>query len=89
MEKAKVSTETSPQNGIEEAPFDGHLTLLEGIKNVGFVNNNAIMNLDARLNTAVNNRENSELEVPLKTVNSNEEGLGIQEHFEEKDNEFD
>lgn len=89
MEKAKLSTEGSPRNGIEDAAFDGHLMLLEGIKNVGFVNNSTTVNLEARLSTAVNNSEKSEPEVPLQTVNSNEEGLGIQNHFEEKNDEFD
>ncbi|OWM81239.1 autophagy-related protein 18f [Punica granatum] len=89
LEKARLSLEMSPRNGIEEATFDGHLMPPpEEIKHGGLVNNSATMNLEARLNTAVNNREKSKPEVPLKTVNSDEESLGMENHFEEKD-EFD
>ncbi|KAK4803797.1 hypothetical protein SAY86_003614 [Trapa natans] len=89
LEKAKVSSKTSHQNDLEGAAFDSHLMLLGGFKNVGFVNNMTTMSLEPQLNTAVNNRGKSMSEVPLKTVNSNEEDLGIQVHFEEKDEEFD
>ncbi|KAK4744315.1 hypothetical protein SAY87_010627 [Trapa incisa] len=89
LEKAKMSRKTSHQNVIEGDPFDGYLMLPEGFKNVGLVNNRAATSLEAQLNTAVHNRGKSKSEAPFTTVNSNEEVLGIQAHFEEKDEEFD
>lgn len=56
MGKAKVSSKISPRNGIEEVAFDGHQTMTEETKNVGFVNSITTLDWEAQLSTGVNNK---------------------------------
>ena len=54
----------------------------------GFVNNSDSPKMKTRLET-VNNRESLRMEAQLKFVNSNKEGLKMENHFEDEGGEFD
>ncbi|XVF04001.1 hypothetical protein REPUB_Repub05bG0042700 [Reevesia pubescens] len=72
-------------NGIEETSLNGPQMPI-GTK--GFVNNSDSPKTNTRLEI-VNNRESLRMEAQLKFVNNNSEGLKIENHFEDEDDEFD
>jgi len=71
-------------NGVEETESDGSQMPVE---TKGFVYNNDSPKTKTRLEI-VNNRESLKMEPQLKFVNSNQTGLKMENHFEDK-GEFD
>ncbi|OMP04510.1 hypothetical protein COLO4_09563 [Corchorus olitorius] len=72
-------------NGIEETGLNGSQMPLA---TTGFVNNSDSPKTRTRLEN-VNNRESLRMEAQLKFVNSNSEGLKMENHFEDEGDEFD
>lgn len=74
------------KSGIEGNKWDGHLIQAE---TKGFVNNNDTLKPNTRHDEVVNNRQEIlNMEAQRMFVNSDREGLKVENHFEEGD-EFD
>lgn len=72
-------------NGVEENGWHGP-RMAVGTRE--FVNSNDSPKTNTRLEI-VNNRESLKMEAPLKFVNNNNEGLKMENHFEDEGDEFD
>jgi len=72
-------------NGVEETGWNGSRMPVE---TRGVVNSNGSPKTNSRLEV-VNNRESSRTEAQLKFVNNNNEGLKMENQFENEEDEFD
>ncbi|CAK7338346.1 unnamed protein product [Dovyalis caffra] len=72
-------------NGVEETGWNGPTIPVE---TRGLVNSNGSLKTNNRLEV-VNSRESSRMEAQLKFVNNNNEGLKMENHFEDEGDEFD
>ena len=72
-------------NGVEETGWNGSRMPVE---TRGVVNSNGSPKTNSRLEV-VNNRESSRTEAQLKFVNNSNEGLKMENQFENEEDEFD